>query len=914
MKSFFKKLAFVMALAMVVSLAAPAAKSAFAATEFTYAEQETGVKVTTLNMKAGDKVDLKFVGVNDYKNYTLEWVSSDPTVATVDNKGIVTAIADKGQTTVELKVGDGTVYTSTPVKVVVGEVMNVVLGTAKDNTFAELTLELGKTVDLNFYGVTDWAAGKYECIWTSTDDKVATVDKNGVVTPVATGTAQISVAIVDKATGVALNVVPVTVTVPEEKASYTVTQVSDTVAKLTFSKDVTVTAADISLVRVYDGDIEVAWPIEEVKVDGSVVTIKPYVAFTDGDKYIVRVGAEDEGTAFTTTIGVVDQVVVSYKSMDKSGKAYTNGEDGEEILVYLSAKLYSNGVDVTNVYGTEDVVYTLLTENENVMIDEYAGEMSFYLPGIAATVVATYTYYDADDNEQTVKTPVTLISELAPKYAVTGVKAWTIVKDGQDKIDWNNTVHKLAAYDDAANGYHIVALITDNYGNTLVTDPDYADSNAKIYAIEGSKFDSEGYYVEFSSANPEKMLVGTDGSLTTYTTASVPAIISLHNVNSERENAFVRNLSALPVAVQAQRTISKVTLDDTSLTLITDGAFTDGSVNVKVYDQYGDLWTEDVTLAVNASVDAVQNAGLYSTVTYVAANGKGVFTLDGADIKGVTDKTAVSFTVKESGSGKTATLKVALKNPRYEDDKVTIDVTSYSLAATDVDQYIKEEAKGTTKAATVSFYQLSNSYKVGIETDVTLVTDKDQLALTTADTAKGDKYIVVYAPNGSIVAAGDDDTLGVVANANGTYSVNVAVANGDTMKYAATGNYTVKVLEVSSFNKKDEAVFRTKYSANFNVTNTNKAVAFKKQAKLESEETDIKAIVKDAIAFTLGGSDWDYRVEDIVSVTYRYNEKAGYVVITSVKFNVPLNGSDDTVGYEKTVAVNKSVKVSGVTE
>ena len=39
MKSFFKKLAFVMALAMVFTTAAPAAKSALAATEFTYAYQ-----------------------------------------------------------------------------------------------------------------------------------------------------------------------------------------------------------------------------------------------------------------------------------------------------------------------------------------------------------------------------------------------------------------------------------------------------------------------------------------------------------------------------------------------------------------------------------------------------------------------------------------------------------------------------------------------------------------------------------------------------------------------------------------------------------------------------------------------------------------------------------------------------------
>ncbi len=915
MKSFFKKLAFVMALAMVVSLAAPAAQSAFAATEFTYAEQESGKKVTSLSMKAGEKVDLKFIGVKNYKDFTLEWQSSNPAAATVDKNGVITAVTD-GVTEVVLKVGDGTVYTSTPVRVGVGNVMNVVLGTSKDNTFAEYTLNLGETVDLNFYGVTDWAAGKYACTWTSTNTEVAVVDKNGVVTPVAAGTTEVTVAIVNKTTGVALNVAPVTVTVPEAMAnlSYTAAQVSDITANLTFENEVAITAADISLSRVYDGDIEVAWPIEEVKVNGNVVTIKPYVAFSDGDKYIVRVGANDEGHAFTTTIGVVDQIVVTYKSMDKAGKAYTNGEDGEEIIVKLTAKLYSKGIDVTNVYGTDDVVYTLLTENENVMIDEYAGEMSFYRAGVAATVVATYTYYDAEDNEKTVKAPVTMVSELAPKYTVTGVKAWTIVKDGQEKIDWNKTVHSIAAYDDGATGYHIVALITDNYGNTFVTDPAYEDTNAKIYMLNESKFDTEGYSIQFSSANVEKMLVGIDGSLTTYTAAVVPAIISLHNTNSERDDNFVRNLSALPVTVQAARVINRVTVDNGSLTLVTDGAFTTGTATVKVYDQYGEPWKENVDLSVTASVDEVQNAALYQTVTYEAGK-EGRLTLDGVAIKGVSNKTSVSFTLKENG-GKTAVIRVTLRDPKIKyDEEGNIKPSSWSLAANNVDQKINKEADGTTKYATVSFFQMSNSYKIGIETDVTLVTSANDLKLTTSTTEKGQKYLVVYAPNGSIVgAAASPSALGVVANDDGTYNVNVAGADGETMKYAATGTYTARVLEVNSFNTKGEATFRTRYTTTFNVTNTSKDVAFKKQAKLESTEINIKAIVKDALTFTLGGNDWNYRVEDIASVTYRYNAQAGYVVITSVKFNVPLNGSDDTVGYEKNVSVNKSVKVTGVTE
>lgn len=914
MKSFFKKLSFVMALAMVVTLAAPAAKSALAATEFTYAEQETGKKVTSLNMKVGEKVDLKFVGVKDYKNFTLNWQSSNPSVATVDKNGVITAV-DNGLATVTLVVGDGSVYTSKAVTVAVGQAMNVVLGTAKDNTFTAYTLNLGETVDLNFYGVTDWKAGKYDCNWVSSDAKVATVDNKGIVTPVAAGDATITVAIVDKATGASLTVVPVVITVPEVKpvTSYTVKQISDTKFTLTFDGTVA-EISDITLARVYDGDggIEVVWPIKEAKVSDNVITVTPYVTFANGDQYIVRVGADDEGTAFTTKIGAVDQLVVTYKSLNTTGVAYTNGEDGEEVTVTFDVKLYSQGVDVTAVRDNDktDVVYTLLTENENINIDEYGGTIAFYKAGIAATVVATYTYFDADNNEKTVQQPINMTSVMAPAYKVTGVKAWTIVKENQEKIDWSNPVHSLAAFDEDAAECRIVALITDNYGNTVVTDDTFADSNAKIAALTGSRFEAEGYSVVYSSANTEKLLVGEDGVVTTYTTTTTPAIVALYNSNVDTNGGFVRNLSALPITVKAQRTINKVEVSDGSLTLVTEGAFTDGSVKVVVYDQYGDIWTKEAVLSVSSSVEGVS----VGDITYLAGNKKATLTLDGGELKSqMGTKTSTTLTLKEGTSGKTAAVRVTLKSPKFEKDSdgnEIIKVTSWSLSATSVDQAIAKEADGTEKKATIGLYELSNSLKVGISSDFGVAYSADDLKLDDQVIKRGDKVLVVYAPNGSIVKEATGGSLGIKVNEDHTLSVVVAAPNEkDVMQYLATGTYTVKVLEVSSIDKKGSAVFRTKYSTTFAVTNTSKAVTFSKQDALETEEEEIEAIVKDTLLFKLGGSNWDFKEGDIKEVSYRQNSSAGYIVITSVTFQVPLNGDDDTVGYTAPVNVNKSVKV-----
>jgi hypothetical protein len=91
MKSFFKKLAFVMAMAMVVSLAAPAAANA--ATVLYAADQTTGARVDSLDMTTGDKYDLKFMGApTGWRDLERGWKVTSGDAVTVDNDGWVTAV------------------------------------------------------------------------------------------------------------------------------------------------------------------------------------------------------------------------------------------------------------------------------------------------------------------------------------------------------------------------------------------------------------------------------------------------------------------------------------------------------------------------------------------------------------------------------------------------------------------------------------------------------------------------------------------------------------------------------------------------------------------------------------------------------------------------------------------------------
>ena len=95
------------------------------------------------------------------------------------------------------------------------EQYNIFLGTSGDNIFMGNTMQVGQSIDLNFYGVKNWAKDKYTYKWTSSDESIATVNRAGVVTMHSAGIAIISLELINKQTGDVLKVAPVEVGVPQ---------------------------------------------------------------------------------------------------------------------------------------------------------------------------------------------------------------------------------------------------------------------------------------------------------------------------------------------------------------------------------------------------------------------------------------------------------------------------------------------------------------------------------------------------------------------------------------------------------------------------------------------------------------------------------------------------------------------------
>ena len=144
-------------------------------------------KDITLNV--GNTIALKAnINPDVASDKTVEWTSSDTSVATVDKDGVVRGVKT-GSTTITAKTNDGGFEASCTVNVI-----NAVMGiTISDNS---IMLYPNKTKQLKA-SVTPADADNQSITWESSDDDVATVSTTGLVTSVAPGTATITAKSVD---------------------------------------------------------------------------------------------------------------------------------------------------------------------------------------------------------------------------------------------------------------------------------------------------------------------------------------------------------------------------------------------------------------------------------------------------------------------------------------------------------------------------------------------------------------------------------------------------------------------------------------------------------------------------------------------------------------------------------------------
>ncbi|MDD6036064.1 MAG: Ig-like domain-containing protein [Lachnospiraceae bacterium] len=147
-----------------------------------YAAGEVKLNKTSRNILTRQSFDFDVTGAP--KDAVITWKSSDEAVATVDENGVVTGIK-KGTATITCEITEaGKTQTLTAEVKICKPAVKIEI----NNKVSEL--EYGKTVDLN-RTLTPKTSNDVTT-WKSSDTKIATVDKNGVVTALKDGTVTIT--------------------------------------------------------------------------------------------------------------------------------------------------------------------------------------------------------------------------------------------------------------------------------------------------------------------------------------------------------------------------------------------------------------------------------------------------------------------------------------------------------------------------------------------------------------------------------------------------------------------------------------------------------------------------------------------------------------------------------------------------
>jgi hypothetical protein len=384
-KSFFRKLSFVLALAMIVSVIAPAA-GAFAATK---PAVNTSKKYLFLGESGKNEYD--FNVKNKIKGSTYEWSSDNESVAVVDDKGYTTA-KSVGTTTISLLVTDkkGNTYPSEATVIVKDNIKSLAI----TNKPANDTLAVDVASDFNRSFTTQGGSTKKTTSvtrWVVTDadgkatDK-ATIDNSGVFKATEAGTYKItanafqSTAKYDtwKTSGdSALIQATDTTTVTVTPSIVSTKQVDADTFAVTFDSDMSKTdVVKASVLYQVIAGKQVSTGAEKIKsitlsTDGKVATVDVYTALAAGAKYnFVFDKLVGEFTAATKDLADITGITFSDLTVTTGGSAdlYNSvvGYNKDGVIIYTSADVaFKNalsfslgaGAELSKAYVSGNLVY-----------------------------------------------------------------------------------------------------------------------------------------------------------------------------------------------------------------------------------------------------------------------------------------------------------------------------------------------------------------------------------------------------------------------------------------------------------------------------------------------------------------------------------------------------------------------------
>lgn len=679
-------------------------------------------------------------------NKELIWFSSDSTVATVDQKGLVNGL-QSGETIITATSVDGG-YSATCRVTVYVAVTGVTISTSS------VTVPKGENRTVTAV-IKPADAANTDLTWTSSNESVATVNGSGVVTGKAKGTTTITVQtedggfrdtctveVVQLVSSVSLESTSISLDAGKKKtlvATVSPTSASNknvswkssdkSVAKVSSKGVVTAVSVGTAVITVTSKDgnasttcrVTVTQPAtgislnkSKVNVDvGTTYTLKATIKPDNATSQYVAWTSSNQKVATVTSKGVVKGL--------KTGKttitaATANGEYKATCVVTVIKPVTSVSLDKSsltiNVGKTSTLTPTVKPSSASIKTVTYSssdndvatvsskGVVTAKGPGYATITVKTKDNSKTDTCRVLVIQPVSSVKlnktsgtlEIGKTYTL---KATVKPSDASNQsVKWSTSNKKVATVSSSGK---VTAVGNGTATITVKTVDGSKTATFKVTVITkvtGLKLNKSSALLYLGNTLTLKATVSpstaTDKTVKWYTSDSKIAKVSQSGVVTPVKAGTVKITAKTAdggfkktCTVTVERAATKVTLNKTSLTL-----------NVgKSYTLKGTISPSDTTT---------------KTLTWSTSNSDVVTVTEKGVIKAV-GKGEATITVKTS-NGKKVTCKVTVKQP----------VTSVKLSATSITVYMGETASFKASARPTNANDRKLTYKIANEKVVTL--------------------------------------------------------------------------------------------------------------------------------------------------------------------------------------------------
>jgi len=825
----FRKLSFVLAVAMILSVFYPAA-GVFAASKPTL---NATSKTFLLAVDGRDEFDFNIK--NKKSGWAYEWESSDTDVAEVDDLGLVTAVG-VGSATITVYITDkktGEEVIELSAKVTVKDnIKTVKISNAPEGN----KLAVGQEYDFNRSYVTNSGSTKKTTSitrWEVTPAENANIiDDSGLFVANAAGeytitarsfqsTAKYEAWLADKEANAAYVLAEDSIKITVAPSMVEVKQKDLDTLTVTF--DSAMKQEDLAKnLKVYylAGTTKVLHQISAITLDSTnkVATVDFYGKLVKDTTYVVEY-PDMESKEFKSS-AAKDTDVVSGEILTKTAQIATP----EKLEIALYDK---NGVNIAD-NNLLNRVELKSSNNATILVGR---DLSMYKVGDTTTISVTYHTYNYDlttGQEIGVVTFEGVVTCVEKKTNNVGVlNAYTVVTgvaktDGTitKQADFSNVKHSIAAGD---SGYYLAVQLKGKRADGTDLYTTNVDSDAGF---------------KYVTSNKDILIVGEkDGFVYPVREGTASVVVSYNDVV----------VGTAVITVVGPRKVANVTLDATSIKLSNDVDVQDTkSVTVTVKDQLGDDYTN------NCVIETTINGNIYDNGLLKSGDNPIVF--NAANIPEGTYTYTVKVTDKSTWTTTTRFISVTVLKPLSDDVyyyAVEPDKTEYDMNLTSWD---KDED------VTLSLFGYASN---GVRNDKVDLT-KDGYKVT-VKTPSGKKYVnYPVSTTGSGVTMFDTvsesvavlklvrseeekvDNSKIITN-QGTYS------NKTIFTKLETGTYIIEAEDASG--KAINATY-------FTVKDTQAAPSLKVN-KLYTDKTNLVDAVNDCFDFVVNGQylDVEYLIE-----------------------------------------------------